>query len=79
MRRYFFDDGFAVVQYVSFSNRDDGLIKVAVYGIEAADNQRIAALRMGWVIRPVTSMMIPVLRSASLSAYRFIIQKILRV
>ncbi|WWL46324.1 hypothetical protein V5O39_02435 [Pseudomonas parakoreensis] len=36
-----------------FTNRDDGLTKVAVYGAGVAGNQLVAALRMGRVMRPV--------------------------
>ncbi|UZD98295.1 polysaccharide biosynthesis protein [Pseudomonas corrugata] len=53
MRQYFLGDWFAAAQYVPFTNRDDGLTKVAVYGAGAAGNQLVAALRMGRVMRPV--------------------------
>ncbi|WP_246882555.1 MULTISPECIES: nucleoside-diphosphate sugar epimerase/dehydratase [Pseudomonas] len=53
MRQYFLGDWFAAVQHVPFSNRDDGLTKVAIYGAGAAGNQLVAALRMGRVMRPV--------------------------
>ncbi|MDH1700770.1 polysaccharide biosynthesis protein [Comamonas terrigena] len=53
MRHYFLGDWFAAAPYKPFSHRDDGLIKVAVYGAGAAGNQLVAALRMGRVMRPV--------------------------
>ncbi|WP_434563875.1 polysaccharide biosynthesis protein [Pseudomonas sp. Z5-35] len=53
MRQYFLGDWFAAVQHVPFTNRDDGLPKVAIYGAGAAGNQLVAALRMGRVMRPV--------------------------
>ncbi|WP_442799723.1 polysaccharide biosynthesis protein [Pseudomonas sp. Au-Pse12] len=53
MRQYFLGDWFTAVQHVPFSNRDDGLTKVAIYGAGAAGNQLVAALRMGRVMRPV--------------------------
>lgn len=53
MRHYFLGDFLAATQYVPFSNRDDGLLKVAVYGAGAAGNQLVAALRMGRLMRPV--------------------------
>lgn len=53
MRQYFLGDWFAAVQHVPFTNRDDGLPRVAIYGAGAAGNQLVAALRMGRVMRPV--------------------------
>ncbi|KJK19540.1 polysaccharide biosynthesis protein [Pseudomonas sp. NPDC087612] len=53
MRQYFLGDWFAGIQNVPFTNRDDGLPKVAIYGAGAAGNQLVAALRMGKVMRPV--------------------------
>lgn len=53
MRQYFLGDWFSAAQYAPFSNRDDGLTRVAVYGAGAAGNQLVAALRMGRVMRPV--------------------------
>lgn len=53
MRQYFVGDWFAAVQHVPFTNRDNGLPRVAIYGAGAAGNQLVAALRMGRVMRPV--------------------------
>lgn len=53
MRQYFMGDWFATSQHVPFTNRDDGLTKVAIYGAGVAGNQLVAALRMGRVMRPV--------------------------
>ncbi|PWK34598.1 FlaA1/EpsC-like NDP-sugar epimerase [Pseudomonas sp. OV226] len=53
MRQYFMGDWFAAAQHVPFTNRDDGLTKVAIYGAGVAGNQLVAALRMGRVMRPV--------------------------
>ncbi|WP_339540302.1 polysaccharide biosynthesis protein [Pseudomonas sp. RA_5y_Pfl1_P24] len=53
MRQYFLGDWFAATQHVPFTNRDDGLPKVVVYGAGAAGNQLVAALRMGKLMRPV--------------------------
>ncbi|MCL8308502.1 MULTISPECIES: polysaccharide biosynthesis protein [Pseudomonas putida group] len=53
MRQYFLGDWFAARQYVPFTNRDDGLPKVAIYGAGAAGNQLVAALRIGRMMRPV--------------------------
>ncbi|WP_434601423.1 polysaccharide biosynthesis protein [Pseudomonas sp. Z4-7] len=53
MRQYFLGDWFSAAQYAPFSNRDNGLTRVAVYGAGAAGNQLVAALRMGRVMRPV--------------------------
>ena len=38
---------------VPFTNRDDGLPKVVIYGAGAAGNQLVAALRLGKQMRPV--------------------------
>jgi FlaA1/EpsC-like NDP-sugar epimerase len=53
MRQYFLGDWFTAAQHVPFTNRDDGLPKVAIYGAGAAGNQLVAALRMGRLLRPV--------------------------
>ncbi|KPG92503.1 hypothetical protein AEQ67_26840 [Pseudomonas sp. RIT-PI-q] len=53
MRQYFLGDWFAAAQHVPFTNRDDGLPKVAIFGAGAAGNQLVAALRMGRIMRPV--------------------------
>ncbi|MBV4479149.1 polysaccharide biosynthesis protein [Pseudomonas khavaziana] len=53
MRQYFLGDWFAASQHVPFTNRDNGLPRVAIYGAGAAGNQLVAALRMGRVMRPV--------------------------
>nr|WP_231386143.1 nucleoside-diphosphate sugar epimerase/dehydratase [Pseudomonas sp. M2] len=53
MRQYFLGDWFAAAQHVPFSNRDNGLPKVAIYGAGAAGNQLLAALRLGRDMRPV--------------------------
>ncbi|WDH33709.1 polysaccharide biosynthesis protein [Pseudomonas chlororaphis] len=53
MRQYFLGDWFSATQYVPFTNRDNGLTRVAIYGAGAAGNQLVAALRMGRVMRPV--------------------------
>ncbi|MDT3313317.1 nucleoside-diphosphate sugar epimerase/dehydratase [Pseudomonas sp. rhizo66] len=53
MRQYFMGDWFSASQHVPFTNRDDGLTKVAIYGAGVAGNQLLAALRMGRVLRPV--------------------------
>ncbi|MEB2651364.1 nucleoside-diphosphate sugar epimerase/dehydratase [Pseudomonas siliginis] len=53
MRQYFLGDWFTAAQHVPFTNRDDGLPKVAIYGAGAAGNQLVAALRMGRVMRPI--------------------------
>ncbi|QXH52909.1 polysaccharide biosynthesis protein [Pseudomonas fakonensis] len=53
MRQYFLGDWFATAQHIPFGNRDDGALRVAVYGAGAAGNQLVAALRMGKVMRPV--------------------------
>lgn len=53
MRQYFLGDWFAASQHVPFTNRVDGLPRVAIYGAGAAGNQLVAALRMGRLMRPV--------------------------
>ena len=53
MRQYFLGDWFSATRHVPFVSRDDGLVKVAIYGAGAAGNQLVAALRMGRVMRPV--------------------------
>ncbi|MGQ7859228.1 polysaccharide biosynthesis protein [Pseudomonas sp. 32A] len=53
MRQFFLGDWFAAAQHVPFTNREDGLPRVAIYGAGAAGNQLVAALRMGRVMRPV--------------------------
>lgn len=53
MRQYFLGDWFSAAQHVPFTNRDNGLPKVAIYGAGAAGNQLVAALRMGRAMRPV--------------------------
>ncbi|TFY92300.1 polysaccharide biosynthesis protein [Pseudomonas nabeulensis] len=53
MRQYFLGDWFAAAQHVPFTNRDDGLPKVVIYGAGAAGNQLVAALRIGRLMRPV--------------------------
>ncbi|MBB2887380.1 FlaA1/EpsC-like NDP-sugar epimerase [Pseudomonas umsongensis] len=53
MRQYFMGDWFTAAQHVPFTSRDNGLIKVAIYGAGVAGNQLVAALRMGRVMRPV--------------------------
>jgi FlaA1/EpsC-like NDP-sugar epimerase len=53
MRQYFLGDWFSAAQHVPFTNRDDGLPRVAIYGAGAAGNQLVAALRMGRAMRPV--------------------------
>lgn len=53
MRQYFTGDWFNGALIGPFSNRDNDLVKVAVYGAGAAGNQLVAALRMGRLMRPV--------------------------
>ncbi|WP_338525653.1 nucleoside-diphosphate sugar epimerase/dehydratase [Pseudomonas batumici] len=53
MRQYFLGDWFTAAQHVPFTNRDNGLTRVAIYGAGAAGNQLVAALRMGRAMRPV--------------------------
>src|SRR5471032_374545 len=52
MRQYFLGDWFGTAQHMPFTNRDDGLLKVAIYGAGSAGNQLVAALRMGRAMRP---------------------------
>lgn len=53
MRQYFLGDWYAAAQHIPFGNRDDGLLRVAIYGAGSAGNQLVAALRLGKVMRPV--------------------------
>lgn len=53
MRQYFLGDWFSASQHVPFTNREDSLPRVAIYGAGAAGNQLVAALRMGRLMRPV--------------------------
>lgn len=53
MRQYFLGDWYATKQHVPFTNRDNGLPKVAIYGAGAAGNQLMAALRLDRAMRPV--------------------------
>jgi FlaA1/EpsC-like NDP-sugar epimerase len=53
LRQFFLGDWFTAAQYVPFTNRDDGLPRVAIYGAGSAGNQLVAALRMGRLMRPV--------------------------
>ena len=53
MRQYFMGDWFNAAQHVPFTNRDNGLPRVAIYGAGSAGNQLVAALRMGRAMRPV--------------------------
>lgn len=53
MRQYFMGDWFKAAQHVPFTNRDDRLTKVAIYGAGVAGNQLVATLRMGRTMRPV--------------------------
>jgi FlaA1/EpsC-like NDP-sugar epimerase len=53
MRQFFLGDWFLASQHVPFTNRDDGLPRVAIYGAGSAGNQLVAALRMGRLMRPV--------------------------
>jgi len=53
MRQYFLGDWFSASQHVPFTNRDDGIPKVAIYGAGSAGNQLVAALRTGRLMRPV--------------------------
>jgi len=53
MRQYFMGDWFSASQPMPFMSRDDGLLKVAVYGAGAAGSQLVGALRMGRAMRPV--------------------------
>jgi UDP-N-acetylglucosamine 4,6-dehydratase len=53
MRQYFMGDWFHVRSAIAFMGRDDGLLKVAIYGAGTAGNRLAAALRSGRVMRPV--------------------------
>ena len=53
MRQYFMGDWYATKQHVPFTNLDNGLPKVAIYGAGAAGNQLMAALRLDRAMRPV--------------------------
>ncbi|WDY59350.1 polysaccharide biosynthesis protein [Pseudomonas sp. PSKL.D1] len=53
MRQFFLGDWFAGSHQIPFASRDDGQIKVAIYGAGTAGNQLQAALRMGRTMRPV--------------------------
>ena len=53
MRQYFLGDWFYASQHVPFTNSEDALPRVAIYGAGSAGNQLVAALRMGRVMRPV--------------------------
>lgn len=53
MRQFFLGNWFNGATHVPFSNREEGLPRVAVYGAGAAGNQLVAALRIGRAMRPV--------------------------
>jgi len=53
MRQYFLGDWFTGAHQIPFANRDDGQVRVAIYGAGTAGNQLLAALRMGRAMRPV--------------------------
>jgi FlaA1/EpsC-like NDP-sugar epimerase len=53
MRHFFHGDWFSGIPRAPFSNREGGLVKVAIYGAGVAGNQLVAALRMGHSMRPV--------------------------
>lgn len=53
MRQYFVGDWYAATRKVPFINRDEQLVKVAIYGAGAAGNQLVAALRIGRGMQPV--------------------------
>lgn len=53
MRQYFMGDWFNVQSAMSFTVKNDGLPKVAIYGAGTAGNQLAAALRAGRMMRPV--------------------------
>ncbi|AVD86532.1 nucleoside-diphosphate sugar epimerase/dehydratase [Pseudomonas sp. SWI44] len=53
LRQYFLGDWYATKQHVPFTNLDNGLPKVAIYGAGAAGNQLMAALRLDRAMRPV--------------------------
>lgn len=52
MRQYFMGD-WSSVSRAPFMDRDEGLVRVAIYGAGAAGNQLVSALRMGRMMRPV--------------------------
>lgn len=53
MRQFFLGDWFTGGQQIPFTNRENLLPRVAIYGAGAAGNQLVAALRVGRVMRPV--------------------------
>lgn len=53
MRQFFLGDWFLAGQQIPFTNRENLLPRVAIYGAGAAGNQLVAALRVGRVMRPV--------------------------
>lgn len=53
MRQFFLGDWFTAGQQIPFTNRENLLPRVAIYGAGAAGNQLVAALRVGRVMRPV--------------------------
>lgn len=53
MRQYFMGDWYVAAQQMPFFNKNESLLRVAIYGAGAAGNQLVAALRMGRVMRPV--------------------------
>lgn len=53
MRQFFLGDWFTAGQQMPFTNRENSLPSVAIYGAGAAGNQLVAALRVGRVMRPV--------------------------
>jgi len=53
MRQYFMGGWLSVRQQLPFMPRNNGLLKVAVYGAGAAGNQLAAALRAGRIMQPV--------------------------
>lgn len=53
MRQFFLGDWFNAGQQIPFTNRENLLPRVAIYGAGAAGNQLVAALRVGRVMRPV--------------------------
>lgn len=53
MRQYFMGDWFSAERPNQLQRRDQGLLRVAIYGAGAAGNQLLAALRMGRSLTPV--------------------------
>lgn len=53
MRQFFLGDWFTAAQHVPFTNWDNGLPRVVIYGAGAAGNQLVAALRIGRLMHPV--------------------------